>query len=366
MKRTIGISSRILVLIVTFITAGCANFGPKQLPVYQYDYNNSLNDGLNQEMLLNIVRFAYDDTPYFLTVSSISAQMELTATAGAGVTIAKNTPNYEGSPDIYTGQAGIAYTQRPTITYSPMRGEEFTQQMLTPVNLDDVNNFSSWSIARTLSVMVQNVGYLNNAENATRPTSGTAPHYYRQFNAFAHLFRSLQEDSKANLFAVKIKNNVHIQATFKDMQDPDTRRLFDLLGVSTKYNSIIFVQSDREGVLGNVVNIQTRSFLGMLYYLSKSVEIPPADREAGLVDISKNSDGTPFDWSQVTRGMMDVHYSKSVPKNAYVAIYYRNYWFYVADNDQDSKKTFSMLSQLYALLAKDVGQNNHPILTIPV
>lgn len=366
MKKKTGISRRILLLLLSFTLAGCANFGPKQLPIYQYDYNNSLNYGLNQELLLNIVRLAYDDTPYFLTVSSISAQMELSATAGAGVSFATNHSIYTGTTNTYSGQTGVAYTQRPTITYSPMRGEEFTQQMLRPVTLDDINNFSSWSIARTLRVMVQDIGDLRNAENSIRPTSDTAPHYYDQFIEFAHLFRTLQENFQVQLSARKIQNQVQIIATFKNMQDPDTRRLFNLLGVSTRYNRLIFVQSDQQGISDNVIKVQTRSFLGMLYYLSKSVETPLADRQAGLIGLTKNPDGTLFDWSEVTRGMLAVHYSKSFPKNAYVAIYYRNYWFYVADNDQDSKKTFALLSQLFALLAKDVGQNNHPVLTLPV
>lgn len=366
MKKKTGISRRIVLFMLTFTLAGCANFGPKQLPIYQYDYNNSLNYGLNQELLLNIVRLAYDDTPYFLTVSSISAQMELSTSVGASAILAKENPNYSGSTGTYTGQAGVAYTQRPTITYAPMRGEEFTQQLLRPVSLDDVNNFSSWSIARTLRVMVQDIGNLRNAENAIRPTSDTAPHYYDQFIEFAHLFRTLQENFQVELSAVKNQNQVQIIATFKNMQDPDTRRLFNLLGVSTRYNSLIFVQSDQMGISDNVIKVQTRSFMGMLYYLSKAVDTPLADRQAGLIDLTKNPDGSLFDWSEVTRGMLAVHYSKSFPKNAYVAIYYRNYWFYVADNDQDSKKTFAMLSQLFALLAKDVGQNNHPVLTLPV
>lgn len=366
MKKKTGISRRTCLFIATFILSGCTSLGPKQLPIYQYDYNNSLNYGLNQELLLNIVRLAYDDTPYFLTVSSISAQMELTASAGAGLSIATNDSIYTGNTNTYSGQAGIAYTQRPTITYAPMRGEDFTQQMLRPVSLDDLNNFSSWSVARTLRVMVQEVGDLRNAENSIRPTSDTAPHYYDQFIEFAHLFRSLQESFKVELLAVKVQDKVQIIATFKNKQDPDTRRLFNLLGISTRYDRLIFVQSNISSISGNVIRVQTRSFLSMLYFLSKAVDIPPADRKAGLVDTTKNPDGTAFDWNEVTRGMLAVHYSKSSPKNAYVSIYYRNYWFYVADNDQDSKKTFAMLTQLYALLAKDVGQNNHPVLTLPV
>jgi hypothetical protein len=357
-------NTRIFILFFLFLT-GCANLGPKQLPIYQYNYNNSLNEGLNQELLLNIVRLSYGDTPYFLTVSSIASQLELTTSAVGSVTLAKTTKNYSGSPDTYSLAPGISYTQRPTITYVPMQGDEFTRRMLKPIDMDDLNNFSPWSIARTLRVTVQSTGNLINAENASRPTSDTAPHYYQEFIDFAHLFRSLQQDFKVDMSAIKVDNRLEIKASFHDMRDPDTIKLFSMLGVSTKYNTLLFIQTDHRGVTENVVNVETRSFLEILYYLSKSVQIPPEHLKAGLVDISKGPDGKPFDWAKITYGMMTVHYSKTIPRNAEVSIYYHNYWFYVADNDQDSKKTFAMLSQLYALLSKDVSKTG-PVLTLPV
>lgn len=363
-KKLLWKTTAIFMPFLLFIT-GCADLGPRQLPIYQYNYNNSLNYGLNQELLLNIVRLAYGDTPYFLTVSSISAQLELTASATGNVTIAKNTSNYSGSPEAYSAGPGVSYTQRPTITYTPMQGDEFTLRMLKPIDMEELNNFSAWSIARTLRITVQSTGNLINTENASRPTSDTAPHYYQSFIDFAHLFRSLQQNFKVDMSAIKVDNKLKIQASFNDMQDPDTIKAFSMLGVSTKYNRIIFAQSDHRGVSGNVVNIKTRSFLEILYYLSKSVQIPPEHLKAGFVDISKSRDGRPFDWTKITRGMMTVHYSRSMPRNAAVSIYYHDYWFYVAENDQDSKKTFAMLSQLYALLSKDVSQNR-PVLTLPV
>ena len=378
-KKLLWKTTAIFMPFLLFIT-GCADVGPRQLPIYQYNYNNSLNYGLNQELLLNIVRLAYDDTPYFLTVSSISAQMELTAAASGNVTIAKNTPNYSGSPDTYSAGPSVSYTQRPTISYTPMQGDEFARRMLQPIDVDDLNNFSTWSIQKTLRIVVQNIGPLYNAENSTRPTSHLAPVYYQQFIDLALLVRILQEQFKVDIFVIDAPNKAQIEkapnsilgrqglefeADFNDMQDPNTRKVFALLGVPTTYNKIIFTESDHKGVSGNVVNIQTRSFLGILYYLSKGVEIPPEHLKAGLIDITRNADGTVFDWQKVTNGMIKIHYSKSMPKNAAIAIYYHNYWFYVAEDDHDSKKTFAMLSQLYALLSKDVS-GNRPVLTLPV
>lgn len=378
-KKLLWKTTAIFMPFLLFIT-GCADLGPRQLPIYQYNYNNSLNYGLNQELLLNMVRLAYDDTPYFLTVSSISAQLELTAAASGNVSLSTNHTIYVGNTNTYSAGPSLSYTQRPTITYTPMQGDEFTRRMLEPIDIDDLNNFSTWSIQKTLRISIQSIGPLHNAENSTRPTSHLAPVDYQPFIDFALLLRILQQDFKVKIYVVKVPNaikiedkhtkrlghqGIEIQAKFKDMNDPNTRKVFAMLGIPTTYNKIIFTESDHEGVAGNVVNIKTRSFLGILYYLSKAVQIPPEHIKAGFVDITRTPDGKPFDWQKVTTGMMTVHYSKSIPRNAAVSVYYHDYWFYVAESDQDSKKTFAMLSQLYALLSKDVT-NNGPVLTLPV
>ena len=44
---------------------------------------------------------------------------------------------------------------------------------------------------------------------------------------------------------------------------------------------------------------------------------------------------------------------------------YRGAWFYIADTDIDSKATFSLLMQLFALSAGETP-SNAPILTLPV
>lgn len=43
----------------------------------------------------------------------------------------------------------------------------------------------------------------------------------------------------------------------------------------------------------------------------------------------------------------------------------RNAWFYIADNDRESRKTFALLSLLLTLQAGEIPQTG-PILTLPV
>jgi hypothetical protein len=89
--------------------------------------------------------------------------------------------------------------------------------------------------------------------------------------------------------------------------------------------------------------------LGVLYYLSASVEVPPPDLQSGLVTVSLDDAGRPFAWSQVTGKVMTIHSQEGRPENAYVAVPYRDWWFYIADDDQSSKATFSLLNILFSL-----------------
>ena len=113
------------------------------------------------------------------------------------------------------------------------------------------------------------------------------------------------------------------------------------------------------------VGLRCRSLLGVLYMLSTSVEPPPKDVEAGLVTVTKDDQGRPFDWSKVTGKVMRIHSQENPPHGAYVAVQHRGSWFYVADDDQRSKATFSLLNILFSLQAAS-GKGGSPLLTLPI
>ena len=112
--------------------------------------------------------------------------------------------------------------------------------------------------------------------------------------------------------------------------------------------------------------MRTRSISSLMFYLSQNVSVPPEHDAAGLVTITKRADGSPFDWNDTPAGsVFRVAYSKKRPSASAIAIPYRGYWFYIADNDLETKTTFLLLMQLFSLQA---GQTSSvpPTLTIPV
>src|SRR5262249_30284449 len=92
-----------------------------------------------------------------------------------------------------------------------------------------------------------------------------------------------------------------------------------------------------EGV--SAIDLETRSLLQALYYVSHGIDVPAEHVDAGVVTVTRDQSGEPFDWRVV---IDDLFRARSVkaderPRNAHVAVPYKGYWFYIDETDQDSK-----------------------------
>lgn len=111
--------------------------------------------------------------------------------------------------------------------------------------------------------------------------------------------------------------------------------------------------------------MRCRSLLAILYFLASAVEPPAADVEAGLVTITRDASGRPFDWQDLSGRLMTIRSQEERPEDAYVAVPYRGVWFYIADADRSSKATFSLVNILFSLQSA-TGKGKSPFLTLPV
>ena len=81
-------------------------------------------------MLLNLVKVRYSDTPIFLDVASVINQYSLET----GVNVAGQVSPEGREGDTFLGMSGQGtYTDRPTITYTPVSGEAFAKRLLRPL-----------------------------------------------------------------------------------------------------------------------------------------------------------------------------------------------------------------------------------------
>lgn len=69
------ISSRYLYLsLFMFFLISCKSVGPKYIPADQFNFNTSISEASNEQLLMNLIRLRYSEPPVFLKVSSVINQ----------------------------------------------------------------------------------------------------------------------------------------------------------------------------------------------------------------------------------------------------------------------------------------------------
>ncbi len=347
--------------LVIFLLSGCSGLGPSTLKGNRYGYNTTIQRSNDQQLLLNLVRLKYRDTPYFLEVNSVAAQFKFRANGGADATL------QNGVKGLFGFSAGASMEENPTVSYSPLQGEQFIQRFLSHIPLENIYLLtrSGWSFRRILLVCLERVGNLKNAPTASGPTPELAP-VYEDFAEAANLIRKLQLQDTHTL-SLRASGNIpelifQFEETGNDL--PELQRLNALLGLPSDNLRLILTPHPASGNPQHI-RVETRSLLGMMYYLSHAVEAPEEDRTGGKVTLTRHISGKPFDWADVTGDILKIHSQSTRPDQAAMAVYYRDSWFYIDDSDLQSKSTFSLLAQIFSLQsgnAKDMG----PQLTLPL
>jgi hypothetical protein len=348
--------TKVSMLVICAMLAGCMSAGPKLISGSRTDYNVVLRQADDQQMLLNLVRLRYRDQAMFLEVSALNTQFSISNQIDANTVL--------GQGDSYLGVGGRVVAQEtPTVSYTPLKGAEFVQRILTPIDLNTLFllNTAGWSSDRLFRLLVDEMNDVGNAQGANGPTPSQAPPY-KEFRQLAFLLRELGLDG---LYAGAIYNNQPVLVFEPEALDhPKYHEFTRGLGLSPEKLIFPVVVSARRST-DNSINLRFRSLAGVMYFLSQSVQVPERDVLAGKVTVTRDAAGQPFDWQQVTEGVLTIKSSEESPDNASVAINYRDSWFYIDDSDLDSKSTFSLLGQVYQLQAGD-AKTVVPVLTLPV
>ena len=359
-------------LLSAALLAGCATgLGPKAIHSERPDYNQQIVRSGDEQMLLNLVRLRYNDSPLFLELGSVVASYDYGVAANASGQI--NTPGPTGQANL---GAGLTYSEHPTITYTPLTGDQFAERMLSPIPLNSMMLFSQsgWSVERLFLLAVLRINDLYNAISVTGPTPRHKP-AYEPFLEFTRHFRELQRAGLIGLDWERKGRDTNAPAHDPRLwirlpADTNTPLAAEALAV----HRALSLPTDRTeftltgypyGRGPTEVGIRCRSLMGILYFLSTAVQPPAPHLAEGLITITKDEQGQPFDWTKFTGEVLRIHSQKERPASAAVAVKYRGWWFYIADNDQNSKITFSLLNTLFQLQATS-GSGKSPVLTLPV
>jgi hypothetical protein len=350
------------ITLMAIALTGCHSLGPKSITGSHALYSQAVALSLNEQFLNNLVRLRYRDTPYFLEVGNITASLRFESSVGLDAAVPTG-----GASSVLAPNVGFSYSTSPTISYAPLQGEDFLRKLLVAVPLESlfVLMQSGWKANRVLGICVERINQLENAPTASGPTPDRSPDRYEEFGRFLTLLENVRNKEliRSKIDAVSAELLVQIMSGPGD--EKNITEIKGLLGLDPE-EDVYSVSDDFLQERPDAIAIRTRSIMSILFYLSQSVEVPMVHEEAGLVTVTRSADGSIFDWHETPAGQLfRIHQSRERPESAFLAIAYRDHWFYIADNDLDSKSSFMLMSQLFSLNAGTI-KSVSPMLTIPV
>ena len=358
-----GVKSRyhltllMFVLLLWLLLPACTRFGPKGVPGDRFNYNEAISRSHKEQMLLNLVRMRYRDIPEFLSVSSVLTQYTYSgsvgtqgsAVLGEAAAIASNVG----------GSANIGYTERPTITYTPLSGSEFSRRMFAPIptELMFAASQGGWATDLMMLISLQRMNKMENSSFSQVPSPDDTDRL-RGFRRLLELSRELGNRGAIEMYRDKGETpDLRYLVIEKDL-DEDTEALADefrnMLDLDTGLN--VFKLTDRLTQRSpNEITVHPRSLMGVMSFLSRGVEVPDAHRELDwVVDMVSWEGLVPF----------RIRSSKEKPDDGFVAVRYHDYWFYIDFTDHESKRAFGLLMYIFELQAPATSAAA-PILTLP-
>ncbi len=349
----------VFVSMLTSVLASCSNIGPLAISSGRLTYNDAIITTENQQILMVAVQNRYKERGHLLSVASVTANVSITTSAGFQLGLG-STSDYAGN--LVPFAAGAVYEENPTISYVPVGGEQYSQQLFSPIAVTTFAQLAG-SVNDPTGIYMSLISSINGIYNPDflLPEMKIDPRFLRivkimQKLTQAHRLQWVQDFQKNNLFVTIDRSD----GIFKT----EINELIALLGLTNiKTNSqplIVPVSSDIYLPGGNIIAIKTRSVWGMMELLSAAIELPAQDLE--------NSTAATYLTKGFTAKSLHIHVAKKKPENAYVAVPHHDRWFYISDADHATKRYFGLLGNLlYATIADSVGGSSAaPVLTVPV
>jgi len=348
-------------IVVAAHFAGCAGIGPKTVARDRFDYVSAISESWKRQTLLNLVKTRYLDAPVFMDIGSVINQYALEQEVGLGVS---GEFYNRGEPSFISPEVGVKgrYTDRPTITYNPLMGENFARSFLKPLPNSAILLLveAGYPIDYVLRICVQTINGLDNGMSGRVTIRAAEPEFYELLSLLRHIqemeaiiMRAKSVDGKETLTGLFRPTNEAVTADLKKaMQllglDPDARE-FPVVSGS-------FATNSRE------IAILGRSMLQIFSAYASFIDVPESHVSQGRVVATEQDNlataaGFP--------PLIQVRNGSSKPDDAFVAVPYRDHWFWIDDQDIHSKGTFFFLMILFSFTERGVSGQAAPILTVP-
>ncbi len=403
-------------LVALSILQGCSTVGPRLYEASFNDYTDAISRTADGQMLGNLVRMRYYETPVFLQVHTVTTSFSVGANAGASASF------NQSAPDSYGLDVGGNVSESPTISFSMPDSEKYYGRMLAPLSAKQVTSLvlAGFDSELVFNLAVRGVNKLRNSsadlESSSEHRSSTAQ--FRETFALINKLRAegivdlelggkqtswsspVKIDPKSDISQVLLlgaasyamsndaeivrypdgnwqthmyEKNMALRFSPASDHSPDAQRLKKLLGLQPDRSNFPIVEAEMvnaekaRGILGQPpgaldpsviweeIGLRGRSMLEIMQVASKQVQVPGADISMGTAAGSSSQGES--DW-------IVIRSSESEP-DSHLRIQHRGHWFYIDESDLRSRQSFAMINALFAVVGGTVP-GAAPVMTIPV
>jgi hypothetical protein len=350
-KPTLG-----TVAILFFV--GCAGIGPKTIPRDRFDYASAISNSWKRQMLLNMVKIRYADIPVFVDVASVINQYALEGDVELGASWYDSIPGDSQNVGV-TGR----YRDQPTITYLPLMGKAFAESLVKPIPPPAIFFLIQTGVRvdYVFRTCVQTVNGIHNRRGRHSMKREADPEFYRlisllykvqQSGAVGMRLERTKDEREATVFNFHQKNiSPEIVSAINSIKRmlglaPDIREFKVVYGsIAREENEIVML---------------SRSMLEIILELASYVEVPETHLTEGRTYESFLGQ---MDVSAEFGPLITIDSDRSKPTDDFIAIRYKDYWFWIDDRDSRSKRTFAFLWLLFSFTESEKAYA--PVVTIP-
>ncbi len=414
----------LVLLLIVLVSAGCSHLMPPgKIPPDRENYMEAVSTSWKEQLLTNLVMQRYGETLTTLEMTSVTTSYELDNNINANYPVAWHPLHAtnpvsawtDGFRNVLTVGGYATYSNKPSITYAPMRGDTLEKNLLEPLPIPKILKSlqTNWPAKYIFPACVKYVNELRNPEE--------------RFFEFAQLFYeltregviriSVEEPVEAKVTKVTQEYTVTLKharqgkgknepgmtppvqagtesegrptevgtGKIKEEKDVAGYLVIDTNGKNeTDLNNVkrlkelLWPKASSQGIqkaLGGYevykvidgnqnplqpdpkcdkIFLQSRSVLGVLLVLSDLIQVPQEDI---------NTKAKPAGEKEKLIDLK-INCSDEPPRGAFVSIKYRGHWFYIDDNDYKSKVVFSCTQGILSMSETTPSQT--PVLTLPV
>jgi hypothetical protein len=357
------LKTKIMILLLLAGASGCASIGPNTIARDRFDYITAISNSWKSQMLLNLVKLRYGDAPVFLDVASVINQYAVEGSIGYSGSWAQNNQLPWPWNSLHSWTSLGRYTDRPTITYSPLSGEKFARNLMTPIPPAAILNLlqAGYPVDAVLRLCVHSINGIHSRYGGGARTRPADPEFY----LLVEKLRNIQQSGDLGLRVRKTGEQTATLIVFSRQPsasvEADRAEVRRILGIDPRASefSVVYgsvAANDKE------IAMLTRSMLEILIDLSSYIDVPAAsvsERRTFPTPAPETAGDRPV------TPLIRISSATESPADAFAAVPYRREWYWIDDKDLPSKRLFSFIMFLFTL-TETGDKQGAPIITVPV